>query len=102
MKSIYGFLICAVLLIQVSCAQKKYVQEGYTEATVIDYKVDGCKFLLELNDEEKTKLSPNKLPDELKKDQQKVWVKYSVVKKQMLSTCMAGKQIEVLDIQKRK
>ena len=102
MKNVYWFLVFAVLIIQTSCAQKKYAQEGYVAATVIDYKVDGCKFLLELNDKEKTKLSPDKLPDELKKDKQKIWVKYSVAKKQMFSICMAGKQIDVLDIQKRK
>lgn len=106
MKGVYWFLLFAVLMIHTSCTQKKlqnkFTQKGYVAATIIDYKVDGCKFLLELSDEEKTKLSPDKLPDDLKKDKQKVWIKYSISKKQMPSTCMAGKQIELLAIQKRK
>jgi hypothetical protein len=100
------WLFAFIIIFSTSCAQKKiqakFMQDGYMAATIIDYKVDGCKFLLELNDKEKTKLSPNRLPDELKKDKQKVWVKYIIAKKQMPSTCMAGKQIELLDIQKRK
>jgi hypothetical protein len=79
-----------------------YEKEGYVKALVINYKVDGCGFLIELTDKAKTKLMPEKLSDELKKDKQKIWLKYAPVKKQPMSTCMAGKYIEVTDIQKRK
>jgi len=78
-----------------------FKKEGYVKARVINYKVDGCGFLIELADKTKTKLAPEKLTDEFKKDKQKVWIKYMPVKKQPMSTCMAGKLVELLDIQKR-
>ncbi len=79
-----------------------YVKEGFVKAIIIDYKVDGCKFLIQLADKEKTKLVPDKLTDNFKKDKIKVWVKYTVAKKQEMSSCMAGKQCEVIEIKKRK
>lgn len=78
-----------------------YLKEGYVKAKIIKYPVDGCGLLIELPDKEKTKLAPDKLPDNLKKHNRKIWVKYALVKKPLMSTCMAGKQIEVIDIRKR-
>lgn len=90
-----------------SSAQEKpkkinYTKEGYVKAKVIKYEVDGCGFLVELADKQKTKLMPDKLNDKLKKNNQKVWIKYTLPKKQLMSTCMAGQAIEVTDICKRK
>ena len=108
MFRINAFLIFAFSLLTFTLnAQAKkqtinYAQEGYVKATVINYKVDGCGFLLELADKEKTKLAPEKLADDFKKDKIKVWVKYSIAKKQPVGTCMAGKFCEVIDIKKRK
>ena len=79
-----------------------YPKEGYVKAKVIKYEVENCGFLIELTDKEKTKLMPDKLTDEFKKNNQKIWVKYLVAKKQMMSNCMAGKQSEIIDIKKRK
>ncbi len=79
-----------------------YAKEGYVKATVINYKIDGCGFLIQLADKEKTKLVPDKMPDDFKKDKRKIWVKYSISKKQEMSSCMAGKQCEVIEIKKRK
>jgi len=79
-----------------------YAKEGYVKASIINYKVENCGFLIELADKEKTKLAPEKLADDFKKDKIKIWVKYSIVKKQPVSTCMAGKVCEVIDIKKRK
>ena len=79
-----------------------YAKEGYVKAKVIKYEVDGCGYLLQLEDKKKTKLAPTKLTDEMTKHGRKVWVKYTPVKKPLMSTCMAGTQIEVIDIQKRK
>ncbi len=78
-----------------------YKKEGYIKAQIINYNVDGCGFLIELCDKKKSKFAPEKLADNLKKDKQKIWIKYTLAKKQPMSTCMAGKLIEVLDIQKR-
>ena len=79
-----------------------YEKEGYVKAIVIDYKVDGCGFLLELSDAQKTKLTADNLTEEFKKDQQKIWVKYTPKKNQLPSTCMAGKQVEITAIKKRR
>lgn len=71
-------------------------------ARVIKYEVEACGYLLELPDAKKSKLAPDKLPDELKKDNQKVWVKYTPLKKQLMGVCMAGTQVEIVDIKARK
>lgn len=79
-----------------------YAKEGYVKAKVIKYDVDGCGFLLELADKKKTKLLPTKLSDEMIKHGRKVWVKYTPVKKPLMGTCMAGTQVEIIDIKRRK
>lgn len=78
-----------------------YAKEGYVKARVIKYDVDGCGFLIELGNKEKTKLLPDKLADEFKRNNRKIWLKYSPAKKSLPGTCMAGKQIEIIDIKKR-
>ena len=77
-------------------------KEGFVKATITDYKVDGCGFLIQLADKEKTKLVPDKIANDFKKDKLKVWIKYTLAKKQEMSSCMAGKQCEVIEIKKRK
>src|ERR1700739_4458141 len=89
-----------------STAQEKkqqidFAKEGYVKATVIHYKVEGCGFLIELDDKEKTKLMPEKLDEGFKKNKEKIWIKYSIAKKQPMGTCMAGKFCEIIDIKKR-
>ncbi|MGZ3864859.1 MAG: hypothetical protein ACXVC6_11235 [Bacteroidia bacterium] len=78
-----------------------YAKEGYEKATVINYNVDGCGFMLQLMDKRKSKISPDKFPDEFKKEKMKVWIKYASAKKQPVTTCMAGHFCELIDIQKR-
>lgn len=101
------FTLVFVLYSLETIAQEKkhkinYEKDGYLKAIVIKYEVASCGYLIELTDKEKTKIIPYKLPDEFKKDREKVWVKYVIVKKQLPSTCMAGKQVEIEAIQKRK
>lgn len=79
--------------------KRDFVIEGYTQATVINYELDGCKYILQLPDEKK--LEPLNLPDEFKKDQLRVWIKY-VPKKNAVSVCMAGQIVELTDIRIRK
>jgi len=75
-----------------------YSSEGYTQATVLSYMVDGCKWVLQLGDEKK--LEPQNLAPEFQKDQLKVWIKYQAVKGGM-STCMAGTVVTISDIKER-
>ena len=90
---------------KVNAQEKKhkvnYEKEGYVKALVIKYNVEDCGFIIELDDKEKTKLTPYKLPNEFKKGKEKVWIKYSIVKTQLPSTCMTGRQVELEDIKKR-
>ena len=108
MFRIKTFLIFAFTLLAfcLNAQEKKqtvnYEKEGYVKASIIHYKVEGCGFLIELNDKEKTKLAPEKLADEFKKNKIKIWVKYALAKTQPNGTCMAGKLCEVIDIKKRK
>jgi len=104
----FTYITFALLLItlHVNAQEKKhkihYEKEGYIKAVVIYYNVENCGYLIELTDKAKTKITPDKLADEFKKDKAKIWIRYIVAKKQFPSSCMAGKQAEIIDIQKRK
>jgi len=96
------FTLCTFTISAQTAKKINYAKEGYVKAKVIKYEVESCGFLIELGDKEKTKLMPDKLADEFKKKNLKVWVKYTLAKKQLPGTCMAGKQSEIIDIKKRK
>jgi hypothetical protein len=111
---IYSLFIFSFSFLIISCHCKKKIAadtkataevkrdfevEGYTKATVINYAVDGCTFLLQLADEKK--LEPTNLSTDFKKDNLAVWVKY-MPKKGGMSVCMAGQIVEISDIQLRK
>ncbi len=105
-RSISLLVIALLFMFKVNAQEKakkiNYEKEGYVKAIVIHYKVEGCGYLIELTDKAKTKIAPDKLADEFKKDKEKVWVKYTLAKKQPMSTCMAGKLAEIVDVKKRK
>ena len=61
------------------------------DATVINYEVDGCKFLLQLTDGKK--LQPENLAVEFQKDQLKLQMKYHVQNK--MNTCMTGEVVHI-------
>ncbi len=67
---------------------------GYTLATVIKYPVDGCSYLLQL--ENGKKLEPENLQARYKKNNLKVWVKYRYY--QGNSSCMAGEMVTITHI----
>lgn len=73
-------------------------KDGYAKATVINYTVDGCSWLLQLEDGKK--LEPTNLSDEFKKDKLKVWIQYQI-KKGGMSICMAGEVITITKIELR-
>lgn len=89
-----------------SCCKKAaapepdYAALGYKKATVINYALDGCMWMLELED--KTKKEPKNLPEEFRVENKAVWVKYSIAKKGGMSICMAGEMVEIEDIKARK
>jgi hypothetical protein len=79
--------------------KRDFIKEGYQKATVINYTVDGCTFLLELEDNRK--LEPVNLAADFKKDKLEVWIKF-IAKKDGVSACMAGSMVELSDIRLRK
>lgn len=76
-----------------------YAANGYVKAEVKKYNVDGCGFMLFLEDGRK--LNPKNLWEEFQKEGMKVWVKYQVDKNTM-TICMAGENISILDIRERR
>jgi hypothetical protein len=73
--------------------------EGYEKATVISYEVDGCTWMLDLEDGKK--LQPAELKPEFQKDRLDVWIKYEI-KKGAVGICMAGTMINLVEIELRK
>ena len=78
--------------------QTDYAALGYKEATVLDYEVDGCIWMIQTADGKK--YEPQNLQEEFRKDQQKVWVKFELVKNAM-TICMGGAVIKLVDIKSR-
>jgi hypothetical protein len=80
-------------------AAVKRMWDGYKKAEVINYAVDGCSWMIKLEDG--TKLQPLDLQQEFKKNNLKVWIKYEV-KKGNPGVCMAGEMITINAIELRK
>lgn len=76
-----------------------YKENQYTAATVVSYAVDGCTWMLELEDGKK--LQPAELKPEYQKDQLKVWIAYEI-KKGGIGICMAGEMVNITHIELRK
>jgi hypothetical protein len=70
-------------------------QNGFVKATIINYTLDGCSYMLQLEDGKK--LEPVNLSEEFKKDNIKVWIKYQHYKG--TSICMAGEMVTVTAIE---
>ncbi len=79
--------------------ETKHSFEGYEKATVINYSVDGCTWMLLLDDGRK--LQPAELKTEFQKDKLMVWITYTI-KKGSVGICMTGTMISLTDIQLRK
>ncbi|MCD6065349.1 MAG: hypothetical protein K0S33_175 [Bacteroidetes bacterium] len=96
-------LIVLFVLLLAGCKSAKnttdYAAQGYVKATVIKYEVESCGYLLQLEGEKK--LMPQNLSEGFKKDGMAVWVKYETLKKQPMSTCMAGQVVTITDIKKQ-
>lgn len=109
LKNIALLIICLVLfsLLQ-SCflfyGDKKrqtetnadsHEQNDFVKATIINYTLDGCTFMLLLEDGKK--LEPVNLQDEFKKDNFNCWIKYQHYKGN--SICMAGEMVTITAIE---
>ena len=78
--------------------ERDYEKEKFTRATVVDMTgLEGCQFLLKLEDEEK--LEPINLDPAYKKDGRPVWIRY-IDSKGSMSICMAGKMVRIIAIEK--
>jgi hypothetical protein len=75
-----------------------YAGNGYIKAFVTDVELDGCKWMLQREDDGK-KLEPDGLQPEFEKDSLHVWLKYT--EDDRMSICMAGQTIKVVDIRIR-
>jgi len=76
-----------------------YKEKGYVPATVINYTVDGCTWMLKLDNDKK--LQPLELKPEFQRDNLDVWIKY-VIKKGAVGICMAGEIVSLTEIVIRK
>jgi hypothetical protein len=78
-----------------------YLKQGYAKGMVTDIQLDGCKWMIELQDSAGKKIEPG--PDEmapdLLKDSLFVWVKYTP--EDRMSVCMAGQTVHIVDIKRR-
>ena len=81
---------------EVKLDDSEYVKNGFKSAVVIDNSgLDGCGFMILLED--KAKLQPVSLPEEFKKHQLPVWIKFQY-KKGAVGVCMSGRIVNLLDI----
>ncbi|MGQ0829062.1 MAG: hypothetical protein ACT4ON_11795 [Bacteroidota bacterium] len=103
-----NIVLITLVIITTACSQKtgttqSTVKEqdkaGFTKATVINYKLDGCSWMLQLED--KNRLEPINLKEEFQKENLKVWVQYEIFK-EGASICMAGEMVKIIAIELRK
>lgn len=105
MNKLTNLLVATTILLAASsCKEKKattatvdYAGQGYVKAMIIDYELDGCKYMIQLED--KKKLEPDFVKSDFQKDSLLVWVKYK--HDERLSICMAGETVVVTDMVKR-
>lgn len=99
-------VLILLVVLTASCSKKvaglksfpEETKEGYIKATVVNLTLDGCSWMLQLEDGKK--LEPVNLKEEFKKDKLNVWIQYQV-KKGGMSVCMAGEVITISDIKLR-
>ena len=77
-----------------------YAKENYTAATVVDMsELDGCGFMLKLENGKKLQPTPA-LSEDFSVRDMSVWIKFQV-KKGAAGICMSGQIVTLTDIQKR-
>ncbi len=99
-------VLILLVVLTASCSKKvaglksfpEETKEGYIKATVVNLTLDGCSWLLQLEDGKK--LEPTNLNEEFKKDKLNVWIQYQI-KKGGMSVCMVGEIITISEIELR-
>lgn len=96
---IFEMQSCRVNVKAVPEARKEPVPSylGFTKATIINSSLDGCTWLMELEDGKK--LEPVNLKEDFKKEGLKVWVQYQHYEN--YSFCMAGEMVTITAIELR-
>lgn len=70
---------------------------GFTKAIIINSTLDGCTWLMELEDGKK--LEPVNLKEDLKRNGLKVWIQYK--RYENFSFCMTGEMVTITAIEIR-
>ena len=70
---------------------------NFTAATIINYTLDGCSWMIKLEDGKL--LEPVNLKEEFKKENLKIWVQYKHYEN--FSFCMAGEMVTITAIEIR-
>jgi hypothetical protein len=70
--------------------------EGFTKVIVINHTVDGCNWMLKL--ENGKLLEPVNLGDEFKKENLIIWIQYKHYEN--YSFCMAGEMVTITSVEK--
>lgn len=73
--------------------------QGFTKGVVTKYDVDGCTFLITL--ENGKRLHPLNLDEAYQIDGLGVWIKY-IFQREAITVCMAGEVIKITAIEKEK
>ena len=76
-----------------------YAKNGYAKGYVTEVQLDGCTWMIQLEDSAGKKIEPDEIPPGFQKDSLLVWVKYKPDNR--MSICMAGQTVNILDIKKR-
>ena len=92
--------ICILFLFSCSGGDEttRMQKKGFVKATVINFELDGCEYVLQLESGEK--VEPANLDEEYKTDGLEVWVKYKA-DDEKVGACMIGPIVEIKDIQKQ-
>lgn len=78
--------------------QRQAENSGFEAASVSDLRgLDGCRYVIKLETGES--LEPSALPEEFKKDNLLVWIKYKT--REGSSICMTGKMVTITEIKLR-
>jgi hypothetical protein len=111
MKKNFLVPVLAMLVFAFSCHRVKdavtdkadpdfdYAKNGYVKGYVTDVQLDGCKWMIALQDSGGKKIEPDEIPPGFQQDSLLVWVKYKP--EDRMSVCMAGQTVDILDIKKR-
>jgi hypothetical protein len=81
---------------------KRHLEDGYHKATILFFKntESPCDYLIELDDEQRTLLEiSNKIDEDLKFDNNAIWVKYRPLRR--MSQCTNSIPVEIIAIEKR-